>query len=207
MILTPYGYDINTNEPLPDLMTAAEFDTATAKRYTRDARIATALRAASANIRDFCGWHLFPQLPCQYSTTMYDRRVSRVWDELLIQLPAKMVTEVTGITIDGLPADFYTVERNGMLHIYQLPCTPVRRHIPIIIDYVAGLDDQSAAAIKDIAASRAIRGLSNTAGVQSEAAGGVSVTYNADWAKGGGAGALSPIDAQTLNVWKLQGVF
>lgn len=206
-IMTPWGYDILTAEPLPDIIGLAEFGTATGGKYAGDQRIGPSLRAASAMIRNYCGWHIYPSLPCRITTSLYDPKVTRVGPELLIQLPARMVSEVTSVTIGGTTAEHYTLQRNGLLHVYDLPCIPHQRHTEIVVDYIAGLDNQAASDIQDIAASRAIHGLSGTAGVQSESAGGVSVTYNAGWTQGGGAAALSAIDAQTLSVWRLQGVY
>ena len=51
------------------------------------------------------------------------------------------------------------------------------------------------------------RALTMTNGVASESAGGVSVSYTQNWSSGGGAGALQSTDVETLEPYKLRGVF
>jgi hypothetical protein len=61
--------------------------------------------------------------------------------------------------------------------------------------------------IKDIIAHRVTHALANSYGVSSEAAGGVSVTYNANWINSSRATALPTDNKEVLEPYKLTGVF
>ena len=61
--------------------------------------------------------------------------------------------------------------------------------------------------IKELIAGRVNHALAQPYGVQSESAGGVSVSYTQNWSSGGGAGALQSTDVETLEPYKLRGVF
>ena len=63
-LMTTWGYAIEDAEELTDLLTVEEFNAITANKYAGDARIQEAIKAASMAIRNYCGWHIFPQLAC-----------------------------------------------------------------------------------------------------------------------------------------------
>ena len=62
-------------------------------------------------------------------------------------------------------------------------------------------------AIKELIAHRVTHALAQSYGVQSEAAGGVSVTYNATWTNNARATALPSDNKEVLAPYRLQGVF
>jgi hypothetical protein len=64
-----------------------------------------------------------------------------------------------------------------------------------------------AAAIKELVAHRVTHALASSSGVQSETAGGVSVTYNASWVNGSRATALADDNKEVLQPYRIQGVF
>lgn len=203
MSLTNWGYSVDGE--LVDFITPAEFDEFTAGKFTDDARIVPNITAGSTAIRNYCGWHLYPELPCELSTTFFDRRVSEGRGGILIQLPARFVTGITTITIDGTAYDTYVLEPNGLLKVYGV--MPCMEYAPIVIRYNAGLPDELMYAIKELTAHRVTHAVSSSYGVTSEAAGGVSVTYNAAWAGNTRATALPDDNKEVLEPYKVGGVF
>ena len=203
MALTNWGY--SEDGTLSDFITATEFDSYTASKYTGDARISSNIKSATAAIRNYCGWHLYPSLPCELSVTFFDRRVSEARGGVLIQLPARFVTGVTSITIDGENCDKYTLDLNGLLKVYGVK--PHAEYTPIVVNYTAGLPGDLMDAIKEMTAQRVTHALASSYGITSEAAGGVSVTYNAAWARDTGSTSLSEADKELLAPYRIGGVF
>lgn len=203
MRLTNWGYSVDGT--LSDFITATEFDNYTASRFSGDERISSNIKAATAAIRNYIGWHLYPELPCELSTTFFDRRVSKGRGGILIQLPAKYVTGITGITINGEAYDKYILETSGLLKIYGVPDLP--EYTPIVVDYTAGLPSDLMDAVKELTAHRVTHAVSSSYGVTSEAAGGVSVTYNASWAGNTRSTALPDDNKEVLTPYRIGGVF
>ena len=203
MKLTNWGYSVDGE--LTDFITTTEFDVYTAYKFSDDARIAPNITAGSTAIRNYCGWHLYPELPCELSTTFFDRRVSEGRGGVLIQLPARFVTEVTSITIGDRACDKYVLEPNGLLKVYEVPAC--MEYTPIVIQYMAGLPEELMDAIKELTANRVTHAVSSSYGVTSEAAGGVSITYTAAWAGNTRATALPDDNKEVLEPYKVGGVF
>ena len=203
MRLTNWGYSLDGT--LADFITDDEFDAYTASKYDGDARIAPNITAATAAIRNYVGWHLYPELPCELSTTFFDRRISEGNRGMLIQLPAKFVTAVTSITIGEETCDKYVLETNGLLKVYGVPAHA--EFTPIVVDYRSGLPSDLMNAVKELTAHRVTHALSSSYGVTSEAAGGVSITYNASWAGNTRSTALPDDNKEVLTPYRLEGVF
>lgn len=203
MNLTTWGY--SEDGTLSDFITETEFNAYTASKYTGDARIASNIKSATAAIRNYCGWHVFPSLPCELAVTFFDRRVSEARGGILIQLPARFVTGITSITIDGENCDKYTLDPNGLLKVYGVK--PHAEYTPIVVEYTAGLPGELMDAIKEMTAQRVTHALASSYGITSEAAGGVSVTYNAAWARDTGSTSLSEADKELLSPYRIGGVF
>ena len=104
-MFTPWGYEV---EELPPIISEDEFNAATGNAYAGDLRLAIAIDAASAAIRNECGWHIAPNIPCVATLNARGR---------VAQLPANLVTEVTKVTEDGqeLDASSYETRRDGLL--------------------------------------------------------------------------------------------
>lgn len=203
MRLTNWGYSVDGT--LSDFITEAEFNAYTADKFVGDARISSTIASATAAIRNYVGWHLFPGLPCELSTTFFDRRISRGNGGILIQLPARFVSAITSVTIDGEAYDKYVLEPNGLLKVYGVPhCA---EYTPIVINYQAGLPDDLMSAVKELVANRVTHALASSYGVTNEAAGGVSITYNASWAGDTQATALTDPAKAVLTPYRLEGVF
>ncbi len=201
--LTNWGYSVDGT--LSDFITTEEFNSYTASKFAGDTRIAPNIKAATAAIRNYCGWHLYPELPCELSTTFFDRRVSEGRGGILIQLPAKFVAEITGITIDGETCEHFTLEPNGLLKVYGVPCH--MEYTPIVVNYTAGIPSDLMDVIKELTAQRVTHALASSYGVTSEAAGGVSITYNAAWTRDTGSTGLTEVDKEVLGPYRLGGVF
>lgn len=200
-LLTNWGYLIDTDKTqLPDMINATEFNNLTAQKYSGDARIAQNMSAAQAAIRNYCGWHVSPSLPCIFDADSIS--TGRV-----IQLPARFVSSVESVTFNGeeLPPESYHLKFNGLLYFDRrfLGCS----WGDIIVKYTAGVPDGLMDAIKELIAHRVTHALAQSYGVQSEAAGGVSVTYNATWINNARATALPSDNKEVLAPYRLQGVF
>lgn len=215
---SPWGY-IYDSETLPDLINTTEFAQFTNGKYgTTDARILPNIASASAAIRNFCGWHIAPSLDCGMLYNVHDLRDAFVGPDLLIQLPATFVTKVIKVVIGAVwdedagdwKGEIIDAERidagmgDGLVRIYDVG--HLDRKAKIFIKYTAGFTNDAIAAVKELAAASVVRALTNTHGVVSEAAGGVSVSYNATWS-GKGSTALVNDARDVLDVYKVRRVF
>lgn len=206
-LITTWGYTVKDMDTLPEMLETIEYDRFTADKYTGDARTAGNIMAAEAAIRNYCGWHVYPPLQCELSTTFFDRRVVRSDGIVMIQIPATYVTSVSSVTIGGVQYDKYVLDTNGMLRIFDVSLSGLKAYSPIVIEYTAGLPEELMAGIKELIAHRVTHAMASTAGVQSETAGGVSVTYNAAWTNNSRATALADDNKEVLAPYKVRGVF
>lgn len=207
-IMTTWGYKLTGVDAVPGMMTLTEFNAITANKYLSDERAEPDIKAATSAIRNYCGWHVFPSLACELDTTLFDKAVSVVDRMLMIQLPATFVSSVESIKIDGVEYDeTYVLMPNGILRVYGISWSHMRSWSPIVIKYTAGLPEGAADGIKELIAHRVTHALESSGGVQSETAGGVSITYNASWINGSRATALADDNKEVLNPYRLQGVF
>lgn len=199
-LLTNWGYSLVDIPILPDMINVAEFDAFTAGKYSGDKRIAPSLRAAQEAIRNYCGWHVYPTLPCEYVTD--SENIGR-----MIQLPARYVTDVESVTFRGVELDaaLYHLKPNGLLVFDRQICGCGWNDI--VVRYNAGIPDPLMGAINELIAHRVTHALAQSYGIQSEAAGGVSITYNATWTNNARATALPDDNKEVLAPYKLQGVF
>ena len=199
-LLTNWGYSIDGMSYLPGMLSVDDFDKFTAGKYAGDVRILPTIEAAQAAIRNYCGWHVYPSLSCIFE----DDSIST---GRVIQLPARFVSSVESVTIKGeeLPLESYHLKSNGLLYFDRrfLGCS----WGDIIVKYTAGVPDGLMDAIKELIAHRVTHALAQSYGVQSEAAGGVSVTYNATWTNNARATALPSDNKEVLAPYRLQGVF
>lgn len=204
---TIWGYSLEGVDSLAAMMTAEEFNTMTANKFSGDARISGALAAACMGIRNYCGWHIYPAESCRFADRLYNGngRIKVVDRDLLIQLPSTYVTGITSVAIDGGEWINYAVETNGLARLFGA-APLIDSHVEIVIVYTAGLPAGLMDGIKEVVAGRVTKALSSTNGVSSESAGGVSISYNSGWVNGS-AGAMQSADAEILEPYRLQGVF
>lgn len=206
-IATNWGYTITDADELVPMVTGVLFNQMTANKYAGDTRTEAMTKAASMAVRNYCGWHLYPSQTCTFDGWAgVTRNITRVGCEILVQLPAKYVTAIKTVTINGIAVDSSDclIETNGLLHVIYRAASNYEK---ISVGYVAGLPDALMGAVKELVANRITHALANSYGVTSEASGGVSITYNSTWAVSNGAAALADDNKEILQPYKLQGVF
>jgi hypothetical protein len=190
---------------MPPLITPDTLEELTAGKFTGDARIPKELEAASAGIRDYVGWHLYPSAECSVEINMLDEIVEHTGCDLLVQLPTKYLSEVESVTLGGTAYDF-SFKTNGILRVYEVPHILDRRLV-LAVNYTAGLPDELMGGIAELVAHRVTHSLVSSYGVTNETAGGVSITYNAAWINNSRATALPDDNKEVLAPYRLQGVF
>lgn len=214
MINTTWGYKLTTATALTDFLTKTEFDKFTANKYTGDVRIEPNISSATRAIQNYCGWHIYPNLECEMVYRVADLRDCFVGSDLLIQLPATFVSGITSILLNcsfvddewhGDSVTDFDLETSGLLRIYDVGSIDRRSKIRIV--YNAGIDATELDAIKELTAHRVTHAVSSSYGITSEAAGGVSVTYNASWAGNTRSTALPDDNKEVLNPYRVKGVF
>jgi hypothetical protein len=205
-LLTMWGYTLTEADSLEQMLSAEEFDVLTGGKYRDEDRIEAESKAADAAIRNYCGWHLYPSMACEVNTTLLDARVTRVCNDLQIQLPAKYVSAIESVTIDG--AEYaYTFEPSGLVRVYDACGAHNKRYSKVVVKYTAGLPESLMAPIKELIAHRVTHSVAVPSGITSEASGGVSVTYNANWINNSRATALAGDNKELLIPYRVQGVF
>lgn len=216
MIKTPWGYTLTNVNELPNFLTAAEFDSFTASKFTGDSRIAANIPAASRAIQNYCNWHIYPNLECEMVYNIHDIRDCFVNGDLLIQLPASFVTGIKQILLDAVPGELvgtwegeettdYDLNSNGLLRIFDVNFRDKRSRIRIVYD--AGIDAAQMDILKELTAHRVVHAVTSSYGITSEAAGGVSVSYNVAWAGNTRSTALADDNKEILETYRVKGVY
>ena len=134
-VLTNWGYILTDLKALPDFLTVLEYDSYTAGKYRGDARAESMISSASAAIRNYIGWHLYPSAACRMSERLHfaDGRVKRTGRDLIIQLPARYVTAVDSVTIDSTEHTDFSFEANGLLYVYGVDFCGLSRKTQIVV--------------------------------------------------------------------------
>ena len=205
-LLTAWGYSIANATALASLLTIQDFNTITANKYTGDSRIEPNIKAASKAVRNYCGWHIYPAYSCKIQTSFYDKRISRNGNMILVQLPSTFVVSITSVRIGGVACESYVFEANGLLRIFGVS-EYFEPYTTLEVEYSAGLSDALVANIQELVAHRVTHALASSAGIQSEAAGGVSITYSAVWTNSARSTALPDDNKEVLAPYRLMGVF
>lgn len=163
---TAWGYEVS--EELKPLLTPSQFATLTGNAYLSNPRVESALKAASQVIRNYCGWHICPELEC-VAEPKGSGRVKR--------LPAAYVSEVTSVTESGeeLPADGYEWRKDGLIRRKDKWSDAWGA---IEVTYTAGYDVEAVPDLAEAVAAITAGVLSVSAGVASESADGVSISYS-----------------------------
>lgn len=200
--MTTWGYELPDAESLADIISVEEFNTMTAGRYTGDIRISSGIAAASLALRNYCGWHLTGSLSCKATYTATNRRIICHGSDLTIQLPTRFLSAVSSVKIGDESTNDWAFETNGLLTIYDAPICD--RRTAIKVEYTAGIPDASA--IKELVAQMVTLQVAKSYGVTSEAAGGVSITYNSAWTNGSFSSVLDN-NVALLAPYRLEGVF
>ena len=206
-LLTTWGYTITDADALTPMLSVSDFNTLTANKYAGDARIESELAAACMAVRNYCGWHVYPAQACSFTERLLagNGRVKRAGPDLLIQLPATFVSAVTSVALGSVGHEDYDLAPNGILRLFDVGCTD--RRTQITVTYTAGVPAGMMDGLKELIAGRVTHALAQPYGVQSESAGGVSVTYSSSWAASASATALPDDNKETLAPYRARGVF
>lgn len=191
-MLTPWGYEVSS---LPDIMTLEEFNEATGNAFATNAALPLALSAASAAIRNHCGWHVAPALTC--TATVYGG--GRVLD-----LPWMGMTAVASVTEEGTVLDpsRYDWRAEGLIRRRDGFYWP-ERWGSVVVTATAGYTAD--AILKQVIAQLVGNAIAAPAGVREEHAGDVGISYNAADGIAGGL-TLTARDAACLTTYKIEGV-
>ena len=161
---TPWGYQV---EELPPIISEDTLNEATGNAWAGDVRLATAIEAASAAIRNECGWHITPSLECVAYLSPNGK---------VAKLPANLVTEIISVSEDGRdlnPGDF-EARHDGLMRRANFRNWS-KKWDGIRVTYVAGYE--TAPELQSIAINLVEAALTTPTGVASESAGGVSISY------------------------------
>lgn len=207
MMMTSWGYTLLDVDSLPDILSQEDFNSMTANKYALDARVPSALKSVTASIRNYCGWHVAGSLNCELTYNVCDLHLTRKYSDLLIQLPFRFVSSVSRVILNAKKVDGvwtgdeceFDFTYNGKLTVYDAEVCS--RKSKIVIIATVGLTDTDA--IKGLIANKVGHMLSGTFGVQSEAAGGVSVSYSASFVNGAKPNALMTDDKELLSSYKV----
>ena len=187
--MTKWGYSVET-ESLAPLISVADFKTATGGRMvSSDERIAAVIESASQAIRDWCGWHVAPNLACEWTGQ---------GEGNLMLLPCFGVTEVESLSVDGREVLDFEWLNSGLIRI---PCRFPDKWRSCDVVYSAGFDATGAlsAAVVQVASNA----LAATPGIREEHAGQVGATYNQTEAGVSGGVRLLPSDLSLLAPYRL----
>lgn len=187
--LNPYGY--KAYGVPAELITPEQFEAMTGGELSSsDEEIGAALRGASYAIRNYCHWHIAPNALCEWTGDA---------NGTLVSLPARKITSVNDVLIDGSKAvegyDYFW-DQTGLIKLTR-PLPAWGRHLTV--RFHAGIDPEAIAHIVKQVAEHA---LVTPAGVVSESAGDVSISYSQAGGFSAGAVQLLPADKQALDVFR-----
>ena len=195
---TAWGYSIAATDDgsLPPLITPEQLEEATGGRFGADTPgVSTVLAGVSAAIRDACGWHVSPVLDCEERTSGPGR---------VIALRTLLMTEDPEVEELGqvLGPGQFEWDQRGLI---RRACW---REWPegwgaVVVRYRSGITAAMAPGLVTVAAQVASNALAAPAGVQSEQAGNVSISYNQTASGVSGGVRLLDSDLQMLRVYTL----
>lgn len=169
--LTPWGYE--ADGAVPPLATGAE--------------------AASAAIRNSCGWHVSPSMACRCTFDL-DEPTRSLW------LPARNVTAISSVTVGGEEVDGYQWSRLGQV-LLDVPAPRGLRSV--VVEYAAGTDDAGDLAALAAGVAARAKALAARPGVTSESAGGVSVSVSASMASASAAPFLTDVERAAIAPYRV----
>ena len=162
-VLTKWGYSVDSE--LGPIISVDDFQTATGGRMvSSEERIEAVLASVSQAIRDWCGWHVSPNLECTWKGQ---------GEGNLMLLPCFGVTDVESLSVEGSEVIDFEWLNSGLIRI---PCRFPDKWRSCDVVYRAGFDATGAlaAAVVQLASNA----LAATPGVREEHAGQVGATYN-----------------------------
>ena len=121
-----------------------------------------------------------------------------------IQLPSRFVSGVGSLTLNGETILDYHIKTNGL--VFLDGSVLGRSWNDVEVKFTSGLGTTQIGALKEILAGRIANALTNSYGVQSESAGGVSITYSLNWASHASAASITDPLIAALMPYKVQEV-
>ena len=193
--ITPWGYAVDGS--IPDIITVAEFNVLTNNRFAADPMLSTTISAASAAIRDYCGWHVAPSAKCIAGCFGGSR---------LLHLPFRGVSSISKIEENGVELDpsTYSLDPRGLGEVYRTGgfyWCGLRWH-RITVYAQAGYDLAAAPILKQALIQLVSSSLAGPLGVKEEHAGQVGITY----ANAGAGIVLSPQVTACLDPYRVEEV-
>lgn len=185
---TPWGYDVSGI--IAPLLSVEQFNEITGNTYASNPRVASALSAASQTIRNYCGWHICPSLPCT---------ANPAGDGQMLRLPAGYVSAISKIEENGNEISDYEWRKDGL--IKRKGWTQTWGGIEVA--YTAGYEVEAVPDLAEAVAAITAGVLSVSAGVASESADGVSISYSASAASI--AASLTSQQKNALESYKVVG--
>lgn len=165
-MLTPWGYSIDA-QSVPEIIDVTTFNQITGNRYAGDERVESAISAATASIRAYCGWHVAPVLTCE---CVMDGERGDIW------LPCVGLCSVESVEFDGVGQTVSGFNRFGRVRTANPQPTGLGN---VSVSYTAGFDVAAAPDLAEIIAQRVVAAVAlGSYGIASETAGGVSISYS-----------------------------
>lgn len=186
---TAWGYDVS--EPIQPIITLDMFHALTNNAYLDNPRALAALNAASQAIRNYCGWHICPEVECT---------ANPVGGALVTRLPAAYVSAISSVKENGITLDAYEWRKDGLL---RKTCPWTDKWDGIEVVYTAGYPASAVPDLAEAVCTVASGVMSVSAGVTSESADGVSVSYSASASSI--AAALTSQQKSALESYKVVG--
>ena len=166
---TNWGYSVDLPQgcfELPPIISVDEFIEQTdGKMVSSEARIEAVIGYTSQAIRDWCGWHVAPALPCSWVGE---------GDGRLMLLPCKAVTSVTSLKVLGSDEGSFEWKPNGLLRLKGSRFPDEWRSVEVA--FTAGFE--AIGSLKQAVLQIASNALAATPGVRGERVGQVSVDFN-----------------------------
>lgn len=160
---TAWGYDVEALEPL---IYEDDFHDITNNAYKDNPRVEAALNAASQAVRNYCGWHISPSIDCT---------AKPAGGASVMRLPAGYVSEINSVKENGNTVTDYEWREDGLIK-RGYPWTAAWGGIEV--EYTAGYDANAVPDLVEAVCAITSGVLSVSAGVSSESADGVSVSYS-----------------------------
>ena len=170
MVMTPWGYDVDAGA-VPPILTPEELGGLTAGRFGPETEgVDSVLAAVSMAVRNACGWHVAPALRVVEATQGPGRAIA------LRTLMCRSVESVKELGVE-LGEGQWEASRGGVLRRLCWRQWPAGFG-SVVVAYESGIPLDMALDLAAVVAQMASNALAAPAGVRSEQAGDVSVTYN-----------------------------
>lgn len=166
-MMTAWGYEII--EPLCPLITMDDFNERTNLAYMSNPRAEAALIAASQAIRNYCGWHIAPSVNCLAYPSGGDK---------ILRLPAGFVSSIVEVKEHGetVSPKAYEWRRDGLIR-KKGPHRWSKSWDGLEVFYKAGYNPLMVPDLAEAVCAITSGVLAVSAGVTSESADGVSISY------------------------------